>query len=300
MSGRSLSVGVALPQMATGLDGAGVRQWCAGIDEGPFSSVSAGERITFHNLEGLSLCAAAAALTDRVRVVANVVVLPWHPPAMAAKQLATIDQLSNGRLDVAVGVGGRPSDYAALGCPFGARHQRLDDAVAEVRRLWAGGPAADGEAVGPPPVQPGGPPVLASAMGPRSLARCAAWADGISGFTLLGDAGEVASSFTAAREAWVDAGRSTAPRLVTGSFVALGGGAASTLSSFAEAYLQVFSPELAAGLAARMPLHSADALVGLLDAVEAVGGDEFIVVPATADPGMLDVLADVVSTWQAT
>lgn len=299
MTRRSLAVGVALPQMATGLDGAGVRRWCAGIDDGPFSSVSAGERITFHNLEGLSLCAAAAALTDRVRVLANVVVLPWHPTAMAAKQLATIDQLSGGRLEVAVGVGGRPSDYAALGSPFAARHQRLDDAVAEVRRLWAGGPAADGEVVGPAPVQPGGPPVLASAMGPKSLARCAAWADGVSGFTLLGDPAEVAASFDAARQAWAAAGRTTAPRLVTGSFVALGDDAGPTLASFAEAYLRVFSPELAADLAARMPLHDADSLVALLDAVEVAGGDEFIVVPATADPAMLDVLADVVSHWQS-
>lgn len=294
-----MDVGVALPQMAHGLDRERFLAWCAGIDDGPFSSVSAGERITFHNLEGLSACAAAAAATERVRVLVNVVVLPWHPVAMVAKQLATIDVLSAGRLEVAVGVGGRPSDYEALGASFASRHRRLDEGVAELRRLWSGGPASDGQPVGPSPVQPGGPPVLASAMGPKSLARCATWADGISGFTLLGDAGEAANGFGAAEAAWVAAGRTDRPRLVTGSFVALGPGARDTLRSFAEAYLQVFSPELAADLAAQMPLSDPKALTDLLDALEAAGCDEFIVVPATSDTAMLDALTDVVADWAA-
>jgi len=260
--------------------------------------VSAGERITFHNLEGLTLCSAAAALTERVRVLANVVVLPWHATAMVAKQLATIDVLSGGRLEVAVGVGGRPTDYEALGASFAGRHQRLDDGVAELRRLWSGGPAADGERVGPQPVTHGGPPMLASAMGPKSLARAARWADGVSGFTLLGDADEAARSFRASERAWESAGRGTPPRHVTGSFVALGDDAESTLRAFAESYLRVFSPDLAASLAARMALHDAGALMALLDALEASGCDEFIVVPATSSPAMLEELVDVVGAWR--
>ena len=289
-----MTVGVALPQMATGLDRDRLVAWCRGIDEGPFSSISAGERITFHNLDGFTLCSAAAALTSRVRILVNVVVLPWHAPAMVAKELASLDVVSGGRVEIAVGVGGRQQDYAALGSPFAGRHGRLDDAVHELRRLWTGGAAADGESVGPSPVQVGGPPVLASAMGPKSLARAARWADGVSGFTLLGDAAEAARLFRATEAAWGEAGRSDAPRHVTGSFVALGDGAKETLQGFAEAYLRVFSPDLAKGLAEAMPLHDATRLVDLLDAVEAEGADEFIVVPATSDPRMLDELVDVI------
>lgn len=290
-----MDVGVALPQMAVGLDRARLREWCRRIDEGPFSSVSAGERITFHNLEGLTLCAAAAALTERVRVLVNVVVLPWHAPALVAKQLATIDVLSGGRVEVAVGVGGREQDYRALGAPFAGRHRRLDEAVAEVRRLWSGGEAADGGVVGPAPVQPGGPRLLASAMGPKSLARAARWADGVSGFTLLGDPTEVDRSFRAAEAAWADANRAERPRLVTGSFVALGPNARDTLRSFAAAYLEVFSPELARTLADAMPLHTPERLRDVLDAVAAAGCDEFIVVPASSDPAMLTELAAAVT-----
>jgi len=291
-----MSVGVALPQMATGLDRDRLVAWCRGIDDGPFSSVSAGERITFHNLDGFTLCSAAAALTSRVRILVNVVVLPWHAPAMVAKELASLDVVSGGRVDVAVGVGGRQQDYAALGSSFAGRHGRLDAAVDELRRLWSGGAAADGERVGPVPIQAGGPPILASAMGPKSLARAARWASGVSGFTLLGDAGEAARLFRATEAAWVDAGRVDQPRLVTGSFVALGHDAPRTLHDFAETYLRVFSPDLAASLAAAMPLHDASRLVDLLDAIEAEGAHEFIVVPATSDPRMLDALADAVAS----
>lgn len=282
--------------MAPGLDRDRLGAWCRGIDEGPFSSVSAGERITFHNLDGFTLCSAAAALTSRVRVLVNVVVLPWHAPAMAAKELASLDVVSGGRVDIAVGVGGRHQDYAALGSSFAGRHGRLDAGVHELRRLWSGGAAADGEVVGPTPVQPGGPPIYASAMGPKSLARAAQWAVGVSGFTLLGDAAEAARLFRATEAAWDGAGRAERPRHVTGSFVALGEGAKATLQGFAENYLRVFSPELATGLSQAMPLHDSKALIDLLDAVEAEGADEFIVVPATSDPRMLERLTEVVAS----
>lgn len=291
----TMQVGVALPQMAQGLDRGLVRAWCQAIDEGPFSSVSAGERITFHNLEGITLCTAAAAFTERVRVLFNVAVLPWHQTALVAKQIASMDVLSGGRVEVAVGVGGRKQDYEALGASFAGRHGRLDTAVAEVRRLWAGGLAGDGSPVGPSPVQAGGPPVFASAMGPKSLARAAQWADGISGFTLLGDAAEALRGFDAAQQAWAEADRSERPRLVTGSFVCLGDGAQQTLRDFARRYLEVFSPDLARGLSEAMPLHEPDTLLALLRALDDAGCDEFIVVPASTDPDQVALFAEVVA-----
>lgn len=296
MTRPRMTVGVALPQMARGLDRSNLLAWCRAVDRGPFSSLSAGERITFHNLDGFTLCAAAAALTERVRILVNVVVLPWHAPALVAKELASLDVLSSGRVEVAVGVGGRSQDYAALGVPFSGRHRRLDEGVAELRRLWAGEPAADGQPVGPAPVQVGGPPLLASAMGPKALARAARWATGISGFTLLGDAAETGRLFRATESAWTEAGRADAPRLVTGSFVALGPEAESRLRSFAAEYLHVFSPDLAASLSAAMTLNDPSRLRDVLDAIEAEGANEFIVVPATADPSMVDRLAEVVAS----
>ena len=287
-----MDVGVALPQMARGLDRSRVNAWCRGIDAGPYSSISAGERITFHNLEGLTLCAAAAMATERVRVFVNVAVAPWHAPAMLAKQLATIDVLSGGRLDLAVGVGGRQADYDALESPFARRHSRVDETVAELRRLWAGGVMQDGQPIGPTTVQPGGPPVLCSGMGPKSLARAAHWADGISGFAISGDPNDADRSFRTAENAWTAAGRAERPRLVTGVFVALGRDAEATLHRFALDYLGVFGEAIATMLADSMRVNSPERLRETVDAMAAVGCDELILVPTDSDPEMLARLTD--------
>lgn len=290
-----MEVGLAIPQMARGLDRERVIGWCVAADKGPFSSISAGERITFRNLEGITLCAAAAVATERVRVMTNVIVLPWHEPALIAKELATIDVMSGGRLDVAVGVGGRWQDYASLNSPFENRHQRLDDAVVELKRLWSGGAAADGESVGPEPVQIGGPRFFGSAMGPKSMARVARWAHGVSGFTLMADVDEAKRQFSAAESAWSAAGRTDKPRHMTGTFVSLGKDSRDVLRQFAYEYLEVFSPDFARQLSESMRIHEKAALRDLLVEMKEVGCDEFIVVPATSDPAMANEVAEVIA-----
>lgn len=160
-----MEIGVALPTMARGYNRSSTVDWCVGIDAGPFSSVSCGERITYHNAEMMVTLGAAAALTERVRVFVNLVVAPMHPPAMVAKQLATMQVLSEGRVTLGVGVGGREHDYKALGAPFDHRHARLDTAVEELAALLRGeAPFEGADPVGPPLVdgspgrsQPGRP-----------------------------------------------------------------------------------------------------------------------------------------------
>jgi alkanesulfonate monooxygenase SsuD/methylene tetrahydromethanopterin reductase-like flavin-dependent oxidoreductase (luciferase family) len=290
-----MDVGLAFPQMTPDLDRDRVRAWCRAVDEGPFSSISAGERIAFDNLDGFTLCTAAAALTDRVRVGFNVVVAPWHAPALLAKELASIDVLAGGRLDVAVGVGGREQDYRALGSTATNRFQRLDDAVAELRRLWAGGAVVDDATVGPAPVQPGGPPLWCSGTGPKSLARAARWADGLTHFTLGADPAEAAATFALADAAWRDAGRTTSPRHVTGTFVVLGPGAADALHAFARRYLDVFGTDIAAWLTDQMPLHTDKALHDFLVGLAATDCDEVVLVPGDSDPDQVRRIAEVVA-----
>jgi len=285
-----MEIGIALPTMATGFTRDTFVDWCRGIDDGPYSSISAGERITFHNPEALVANTAAAALTGRVRVVTNITVVPLHRPALLAKQLATLDVLAAGRLVVGVGVGGRAGDYRALDVPFEGRHRRLDDGVAELRRLWSGEPAYPGGApVGPGPHRPGGPPLWASAMGPRSMARAARWADGITGFSIGADADEIARVNQMALDAWSAEGRRERPRLVSGTFYLLGGADADAeLKRFARAYLAVFGDRAADALSALVGVSSPARLLDTLAAAEAAGCDEFILVPGTVDPDCLE------------
>jgi alkanesulfonate monooxygenase SsuD/methylene tetrahydromethanopterin reductase-like flavin-dependent oxidoreductase (luciferase family) len=285
-----MEIGIALPTMATGFSRGTFTEWCRGIDEGPYSSVSAGERITFHNPELLVTTTAAAALTERVQVITNIAVLPLHRPALLAKQLATLDVLASGRLQVGVGVGGREQDYRALDVPFDGRHERLDASVAELRRLWAGGPAyAGGQPVGPAPHTPGGPPLLAAAMGPKAMARAARWAAGVTGFSIGADPGEIARGNSMALDAWEAEGRTDRPRLVSGSFYLLGASDADAeLKRFARAYLAVFGDRAADALSRIVELSSPARLLDALAAAEAAGCDEFILVPGTVDPSCLE------------
>ena len=291
-----MAIGLALPQMASDYAPHTTVEWARAADAGPFSSVSLGERVTFGNPEMVASLGACAAVTQRVRIFANLWVLPQHPTAMVAQQIGTLDQLSNGRLDVAVGVGGREDDYRALGSSYVGRHQRLEDQVAELRALLRGEPPFPGaDPVGPSCVQPGGPRVLAGAMGPKAMARAARWADGISGFSIAGDAREMAAASALADQCWAEAGRTAAPRKVTGCFVALGvPDAGAVLAAFTERYLGFLGAELASLMAATARVSSESALVAALESAAAAGYDEFILVPATAASGCHEALAELV------
>jgi alkanesulfonate monooxygenase SsuD/methylene tetrahydromethanopterin reductase-like flavin-dependent oxidoreductase (luciferase family) len=93
-----MQIGMTLPTMVAGLDRQTILEWCRRIDAGPFSTLAAGERIAYPNQEMLTTLAAAAAVTERVRIATTIVVLPMHGTGLVAKQLATIDVLSGGRL----------------------------------------------------------------------------------------------------------------------------------------------------------------------------------------------------------
>lgn len=293
-----MQVGVALPQMAPGFTRSTMLDWCRAIDQGPFSSISAGERITFFNPEMITLLAGAATVTERVEIIANVVVTPWHRMALLAKQFTTIEMMAEGRLSVALGVGGREDDYKAMHTSFARRHQRVDDDAAELRRLWLGGQAPGGP-VGPSPIRPGGPQLLCSSMGPKSMARAAKWADGVSGFAIGAQPEEAARLFALADQAWVDAGRTDTPRKICGLFCVAGvAGGAEKLRSFAHQYLGFMGPELAELLAGMQPVFDADRLRDALVGFQKVGCDEVILVPATTDMHCMDAFTDIVSTFK--
>ncbi|WP_330179741.1 LLM class flavin-dependent oxidoreductase [Nocardia sp. NBC_01503] len=293
-----MDIGIALPTMCRGYDRGSTVDWCLRAEQGPFASISCGERMTFHNPEMWTTLAAAAALTERVRIFANVAVLPAHPPALIAKQAATIDVLSQGRLTLGVGVGARPHDYGSLGAGFGHRHATLERGVGELRALWSGTPHTEGaDPIGPPCVQAGGPPILAGALGPKSLARAARWADGVVAFSLSGAPGEISWAADNARAAWATAERDTKPRLVSGCFYTLGiPDSAAVLRDFTAEYLGFLGARNATATASAMTTFDADAIHRALDGAEAAGLDEFILVPGSTDSAVLEATAKLVES----
>jgi hypothetical protein len=86
--------------MVRGFDRKAILSWCRAIDEGPFASLAVGERVTYHSTEMRTLLARPAALTERVRIVPTLYILPMHPTALVAKEVASLDVLSNGRVTI--------------------------------------------------------------------------------------------------------------------------------------------------------------------------------------------------------
>ena len=292
-----MKVGVALPSMVPGIDRGTLLEWMRVADEGPFSILGVGERIAYPNLEMMALLAGAATVTSRIGLMASVSVTPMHPPVYVAKQAATIDVLSGGRLTLGVGVGGRDEDYRALGASFERRHQRLDDQVAVMKRVWAGEAAVERVGlIGPEPVQHGGPRVLTGSMGPKSMARAAQWADGLAGFDMSCDAAAIAAASAAFSAQWVSAGRTGSPWLQSSCWFSLRSDAPAKLGEYAYNYLRIFGDDLARALAGMQKLSSAAAIREALKAVADSGLDEFVLVATTADIDDARRAADLVNS----
>ncbi|MCH2173977.1 LLM class flavin-dependent oxidoreductase [Myxococcota bacterium] len=290
-----MKIGMNLPVMEPGLDGDLLREWITRIDEGPFSSVALGERIAYTNPECITLIAACAALTRRVRVTTTVIVLPLHDPVLLAKQLATIDLLCDGRLSVGVGIGGREEDYRCVGANLALRRNaELEGMVDTLRRVWAGEKVVDAiEPVGPTPVQPGGPEILAGALGPKAMARAATWADGLTGFSWGPSVDEISGLFDVARGAWKEAGRPIEPRLTTSFWFALGDGARDQVAGHLRSYLNwMDAQEVESLLPTTGFAGNADQLREVLSQIEDLGADEVTLTPTSADPDEVSRLAD--------
>ncbi len=142
-------------------------------------------------LDPVAVLAYAAAQTTTVKLGTGIVILPLRNPVILAKQLASVDVLSKGRLLVGVGVGYVPGEYEAIGVPFGTRGRRADDYIDAMRTLWDDDdPQFSGEFAAFSGVQsrprPASPrlPVYASGMSTAALRRAVARADGWYGFFL--------------------------------------------------------------------------------------------------------------------
>jgi len=131
---------------------------------------------------------------------------------------------------------------------------------------------------------------------PQAIARVAHWADGITGFSFGPSEEDVRMRFEGARQAWKDAGRTSAPRLVTGFWFALGAEPDEQIGSYLERYLAFMGEgsgrALAPNISARSPAALRDALLMCRD----LGADEVVLVPTTSDPAEADRAAEVIAS----
>lgn len=292
-----MEIGMTLPTMVPGFDRNGLLEWSRRIDEGPFSSLAAGERICFPNTEMMVSLAAAAAVTERVRIIPTVVVLPMHSAVLMAKQLATLDVISQGRVSLAVGAGGREEDYQAVDASFERRLARIEAGVKRMRQTWAGEHVVPGalRPVEPYPLQGAQMEILSGSMTATSVSRAARWADGICGFSFGPSIEETETVFKNARQAWKEAGREKGPRLVTSCWFSLEGHERSQMDAYVHRYLGFMGEAGAKALAPLATTTSEKKLKEVIGALRDLGTDELILVPTTSEVAEVDRIADLIS-----
>ena len=137
----------------------------------------------------------AAAATRRVRLGTSVLVLPMHHPVPIAKQLATLQCLSGGRVIFGIGVGWLEAEFAAMGVPFAERGRRMDESIALLRALWSDDPVSFRTRyitaeiaemrMQPPPAAP--IPIWVGGSSEKALARAVRLCDGWHGSRLMPD-----------------------------------------------------------------------------------------------------------------
>jgi alkanesulfonate monooxygenase SsuD/methylene tetrahydromethanopterin reductase-like flavin-dependent oxidoreductase (luciferase family) len=267
-----------------GCGGALLRGWASAADAGPFSSLAAIDRIAFDCHEPFTALAGAAAVTDRITLATTVAIAPVRSTALLAKQAATIDVISGGRLVLGLGIGARLDDYEVAGVEHRRRGLRFSGQLAELRSIWEGG------TVGPRPVQEGGPRILVGGTSSGlAYARMARHADGfIHGG---GPPRAFAAAATSALAAWTDAGRKGRPLLWGQAYFALGEiETGERYLAHYYAFTGGFVRNIVAGL-----LTTPQAIVQLCRAYEDAGCDEIVLLPSVADASQLERLSDAVA-----
>jgi alkanesulfonate monooxygenase SsuD/methylene tetrahydromethanopterin reductase-like flavin-dependent oxidoreductase (luciferase family) len=281
-----MEVGIGLPNAVRGVDRAGIVEWSRRAEAAGFSSLGTIDRIVYSNYESLIALAAAAAVTERIGLTTDILIAPLRAnTALFAKQAATIDALSGGRLTLGLAVGGRPDDYEASGVDFHERGQAFERQLEQMTSIWKG----EG-GVGPEPARGARPGLLIGGQSDAAFRRAATYADG---WTMGGGGPDVfAGALEKLNGAWSAAGREGRPRTAALFYFALGDDAEQMASDSLGHYYS-FLGDIAQQIVASAAKDVAT-LKQYLAAFEAAGADEVICFPSSADPEQVDRLAHAV------
>jgi alkanesulfonate monooxygenase SsuD/methylene tetrahydromethanopterin reductase-like flavin-dependent oxidoreductase (luciferase family) len=281
-----MKIGIGLPANIPGVQGNLLIEWAKKADAGPFSSLGLIDRLVYDNFDPLIAFAAAAAVTQRIRLMTTVLLAPLRSAALLAKQAASIDVLSGGRFTLGVGVGAREDDFQAASVPFHTRGKIFDQQLATMKRIWSGERFSDEiGSIGPAPVQAGGPELLIGAYAPPAVQRLGQWGNGF----IAGGGGPQRANdgFRAAEKVWHEAGRAGNPRLVGCMYIALGPDALTRGGNYIRHYYGPWGDMVAKALPTTL-----EAIKGAIQAYTDIGTDELILWPTTIDLDQIDQLAD--------
>jgi alkanesulfonate monooxygenase SsuD/methylene tetrahydromethanopterin reductase-like flavin-dependent oxidoreductase (luciferase family) len=283
-----MDISIGLPATIPGATRQDVLEWARRADTTPFRSLGIIDRLVFPNLDPIVTLSAAAAVTERIRLMPTVLLAPTRNPGVLAKEAASLDRLSDGRLTLGLGVGAREDDFQYTGLGYHDRGKRFDRELALFHAVWCGEAVEGVGPVGPQPIQPGGPPIVLGGYGEAALRRLARWGTGFISGGLPANA--AAPLYRRAEEIWKEAGREGKPRLYGSAYYALGENGKERGGQYIRRY---YGEEIGGQIAQYLP-DSRDAIRAVVQSFADVGADEVFLWPTTPDVAQVDQLAEIV------
>ncbi len=285
-----MHIGIGLPASIPEVTPDILFDWARLADAAPFSSLGIIDRVVYANFEPLITLAAVAGITQRIRLLTNVLVAPLRNTGILAKEAATLDVLSGGRLTLGLGVGAREDDYAAAPAEFHNRGKRFEEQLTTMKRIWSGEPLDEHIGpIGPRPTRAGGPEVLIGGYSPMAIRRVGRFGDGL----IIGSStnAEVARQFyDVALQSWQAQGRSGKPRFVGCKFFALGPHASERASAYIRHYY-AFMESRANALSSSIPT-TPEAVKAVISSFVDTGMDELVLWPCIAEVDQVHRLAN--------
>ena len=287
-----MDITIGLPNTIEGVTRDSLLEWSRRAEARGFPGVASLDRLVFPGYEALVSLGAAAAVTERVRLTTQVLLAPLRLNAgLLAKQVGTLQHLSNGRMVLGIGLGAREDDYTASGITTEGRGKRLDEMIEEMLRIWEGEERGFAGGIGPPLDDVGRPQLLVGGGVDAAFRRAAKYADGwtASGGTLE----QFVQGAEAMRAAWRDEGREGSPRITALAYFGLGPTAERDAEHELKHYYEWLGDEMASMIAGSAATDE-DTVRGYAKAFEDAGCDELCFFPTSTDPEQVDLLADAV------
>lgn len=282
-----MDVGIGLPATVPGVEGRDLIESARRAEAAGFSSLGTIDRLVYPNFEPLVALAAAAAVTERIRVATTVLLAPQRVNTpLLAKQAATVDRISGGRLVLGMAPGGRDDDFEAAGASAKERGRVFDEQLDELKRIWSGEERGLAGPIGPPALN-GGPTVIIGGSVEASYRRAARYG---AGWIMGGGTPEMfADGLGKVRAAWKQAGREDEPRTLALTYVALGPNAAADADAYLHHYYAWLGP--VADMIAASAATDEEAVRQRIAAFAEVGCGELILFPCSRDPEQVDRIA---------
>jgi alkanesulfonate monooxygenase len=256
------------------------------------------DRIAYDNLEPLTVLAAAAGATQKIRLGTSVLLANLRHPTHVAKIVATLDFISNGRVTLGLGFGSREGDYKAVEVPFEHRGSRAVEQVELIKRLWTEDNVThngkffkvENLTVGPRPIQRPHPPIWTGGSAEVALKRAGNWANGfICGSSAIPDFPSTWEKISQYARA---AGRNPDEITKAGlTFMAIDDDHAKAVQKV-EDYVMRYYGRLRADVASTSLVGSPTAVAERVEAFLSRGLDTLIIGLADPDPRQLDLFGE--------